>query len=257
MDGLPYTEQLHVPYTKSASTYLDGDLYIPNTPGLHPVVLLIHGGGWVWGYNDDWAVAWMAPRLAGAGYAVFNINYRWARRGGGFPRSIEDVKNAWAWLIVHRKMYHLNSNKITLVGLSAGAYLGLMAAYTAKGSLFPATAYRKVRLHSNGVIAFYPPTNLHEVRLIAGWWAFGVAKTYMHRWLAAHKGRGYAYASPITYAATGIRTYVLQGIVDIIVPFWQANELYHALKMHQVSVSVHFCAYASHAFMPEFIHQKR
>ncbi len=244
-----FTEYLHIYYTRHHNAFLDGDWYVPNTAGPHPTILLVHGGGWVWGYDDDWAVAWMARKLVRHGYAVFDINYRWAGRNGGFPHSIEDVKNAWAWLIVHSSRYHLSRRRLTLVGLSAGAYLALMAAYTRDKRLFPATDYPGAKLSANAVIAFYPPTNLTEARPIAHWWAFGVAEDFMSHWRSLHDGRGFRYASPVTYAANGMRTYILQGLLDVIVPFWQANELASRLKKYHIPVSVYMCPYASHAFM--------
>ena len=244
-----FTEILHVCYTRSQSPFLQGDLYLPNAPGPHPTILLIHGGGWVWGYDNDWAVAWMARKLVRRGYAVFNIDYRWAGHGGGFPRSIEDVKNAWAWLMIHRARYNLSKHRLTIVGLSAGAYLALMAAYTRDLKLFPARDYPSVHLAANAVIAFYPPTNLSEVRSIAHWWAFGVAGKFMDRWVSLHDGRGYRYASPVSYASDGMRTYILQGLLDVIVPAWQADELATKLKKYHIPVSVYYCPWASHAFM--------
>ena len=244
-----FTEVLHIDYRHRHSAYLQGDLYLPNVRGPHPTVLLIHGGGWVWGYDNDWAVAWMASKLVRRGYAVFNINYRWAGHGGGFPRSIEDVKNAWAWLMVHGARYNLSTNRLTIVGLSAGAYLALMAAYTRDLKLFPARDYPSVHLTANAVIAFYPPTNLSEVRPIAHWWAFGVAGKFMDRWVSLHDGRGYRYASPVSYASHGMRTYILQGLLDVIVPAWQADELATKLKKYHIPVSVYYCPWASHAFM--------
>lgn len=244
-----FTEILHVYYTHRMSSFLQGDLYLPDSPGRHPTILLIHGGGWVWGYDDDWAVAWMARRLVRRGYAVFNIDYRWAGHGGGFPRSIENVKNAWAWLELHARRYHLSTRRFTLVGLSAGAYLALMAAYTRNTRHFPADDYPHTPLAADAVIAFYPPTNLAEARHIAHWWAFGVAGRFLDTWVSLHNGRGYRYASPITWAAHGMRTYILQGLLDVIVPCWQANELADRLRKHHIPVSVWVCAYASHAFM--------
>jgi acetyl esterase/lipase len=244
-----FTEYLHMFYTRHHTSFLDGDLYLPNTSGPRPTILLVHGGGWVWGYDDDWAVAWMARHLVRHGYAVFDINYRWAGHNGGFPHSIEDVKNAWAWLLTHRARYRLSRRKTTLVGLSAGAYLALMAAYTRNTRLFPAAAYPKIKLTANAVVAFYPPTNLAEARGIAHWWAFGVAEDYLSHWRSLHDGRGFRYASPITYTQHGIRTYIIQGLLDVIVPFWQADELARKLKHYHIPVSVYMCPYASHAFM--------
>src|SRR5260370_33619723 len=52
-----------------------GDLYVPNEPGLYPIVILIHGGYWRARYGLDLMNS-LAEDLTKRGYAAWNIEYR-------------------------------------------------------------------------------------------------------------------------------------------------------------------------------------
>ena len=57
---------------------LEADLYLPKKRGLRPVVLMIHGGGWANRSRDD--MSGISHKLMQQGYAVLNVNYRFAPR---------------------------------------------------------------------------------------------------------------------------------------------------------------------------------
>src|SRR2546426_10264573 len=68
-----------------------GDLYIPNEPGPHPIVILIHGGYWRARYGFDLMNS-LAEDLAKRGYAAWNIEYRRVRKPrGGWAGAIRGV----------------------------------------------------------------------------------------------------------------------------------------------------------------------
>src|ERR1017187_1630856 len=54
------------------------DYYAPKGGGVHPIVIIIHGGGYHGGDSKSGSEAYGADFLAPAGYAVFSINYRLA-----------------------------------------------------------------------------------------------------------------------------------------------------------------------------------
>jgi len=97
------------------------DIY---TPGLaatpRPAVVLIHGGGWR-SFSKD-AEAADARRLAGAGYVVFNLNYRLVP-DGVFPRDVQDCLCALSWARGHADTYGIDPTRIAAMGYSAGGHL--------------------------------------------------------------------------------------------------------------------------------------
>ncbi|MGC8539334.1 MAG: alpha/beta fold hydrolase [Phycisphaerae bacterium] len=223
---------------------------MPDAPGSHPAVLLIHGGGWVDGNNHDHGVRFLAPRLAARGWVVFNINYRLVRQGGEFPKDVQDVKNALAWMIVHARQYQINPRAIIPVGLSAGAHLALMAAYTIKANRFPATQYPHVKLHVKAAVGFYAPTDSSFVKWLPHKsWAYKILFKYVGAWVKVHPRRGLLTASPVFYAQNGVPTLLVQGLADRLVPAFQATEMAAALKKHGIPVQVVLIPNIGHAFM--------
>jgi hypothetical protein len=83
------------------------DLYLPKGSGPSPVVLLVHGGGFMFGDKADPVFKSGTDLLLARGYAVANINYRLSGEARA-PAPIHDVKTAVRWLRAHASQYHLN-----------------------------------------------------------------------------------------------------------------------------------------------------
>ena len=84
-----------------------------------PVVLNIHGGGFVKG--DMHFRRSVSSLFADQGYFVFNINYRLAPKHP-FPASMIDCANALNYLNVLAEKYNINLEKVCVTGDSAGAH---------------------------------------------------------------------------------------------------------------------------------------
>lgn len=52
------------------------DLYAPATGQNHPVIVMVHGGGWQWGDKANANVAAQKVRFVAAGYIFVSVNYR-------------------------------------------------------------------------------------------------------------------------------------------------------------------------------------
>lgn len=104
------------------------DIYRPkNREGARlPVIINVHGGGWIYGSKEEYQYYCMT--LAEKGYAVVNMNYRLAPMFH-FPSPVEDLNYLMQWLLENAKAYQLNKERIYAVGDSAGAHiLGTYAA---------------------------------------------------------------------------------------------------------------------------------
>ncbi len=108
---------LNIPYCT-----IDGhdqlmDVYYPPTGGPWPGLIFVHGGAWSEG--DKQPLAFIPTD---AGYLVVSINYRLypAHR---FPAMIEDVKTSIRFLRAHAESFNLDTQRIALVGHSAGGHL--------------------------------------------------------------------------------------------------------------------------------------
>lgn len=97
------------------------DVYRPkDTEGPLPVIVSVHGGGWVYGDKDRYQYYCMS--LAQHGFAVVNFTYRLAPKYK-FPAPVEDTNRVFRWLLEHREEYGFDSRNVFAVGDSAGAHL--------------------------------------------------------------------------------------------------------------------------------------
>ena len=105
------------------------DVWVPDGPGPHPVVLMVHGGCWQSEIADRRIMSWIAEDLRRRGIAVWNIDYRGVDRpGGGYPGTFEDAAAAADALRQHAARYHLDLSRLVAVGHSAGGHLALWLA---------------------------------------------------------------------------------------------------------------------------------
>ncbi|MDB5686977.1 MAG: hypothetical protein JWR77_1566, partial [Rhizorhabdus sp.] len=105
------------------------ELWLPKSPGQHPVVLMIHGGCWQTEIAKADIMNWIADDLRKRGIAVWNIEYRGVDRpGGGYPGTFRDVAQAADALAANAAKYRLKTRRIVAVGHSAGGHLGLWLA---------------------------------------------------------------------------------------------------------------------------------
>ena len=108
-----------------------GDLYRPDGVASPPVVLLIHGGGWVSGSRADEAA--LAQLIAARGVAVFAIDYRLANAadpGTRWPAQIVDAQLAARWLRANAGSLGIDTVRMAASGDSAGGHLALLLAVT-------------------------------------------------------------------------------------------------------------------------------
>lgn len=110
------------------------DLYMPvDAPSAAPVVVWIHGGGWVGG--DKFPIGGMQQRLLDRGIAVASVNYRltseegeWGGAPVVWPAQIHDVKAAVRFLRASAPQLGLDRCAVGAWGSSAGGHLAAMMA---------------------------------------------------------------------------------------------------------------------------------
>ncbi|MBP3489856.1 MAG: alpha/beta hydrolase [Roseburia sp.] len=91
-----------------------------------PVIVSVHGGGWV--YGDKERYQYYCMDLAKRGFAVVNFTYRLAPEFQ-YPAPLEDTDLVFTWILSHADKYGFDTEHIFAVGDSAGGNgLGLYAA---------------------------------------------------------------------------------------------------------------------------------
>ena len=97
------------------------DVYRPKkVRGILPVIISVHGGGWV--YGDKERYQWYCMNLAQRGFAVVNFTYRLAPEYK-FPAAIKDTNAIVRWVLNNHEKYKLDKDHIFAVGDSAGAHI--------------------------------------------------------------------------------------------------------------------------------------
>ncbi len=94
-----------------------------------PVVLQIHGGGWIIGHKRQQGRP-LLDYLAARGFVCVAINYRLAPFAS-LPKPLIDVKLALKWIREHVAEYGGDPERIYITGGSAGGHLASLAALTA------------------------------------------------------------------------------------------------------------------------------
>lgn len=101
---------------------LSADLYRPRDIARPPVVLVIHGGGWVKGSRDEGYVVSICQYLASHGMAALSVSYRLAPQSR-FPAQLDDLAEALRWLAREGGALDLDTRRVGVWGYSAGAHL--------------------------------------------------------------------------------------------------------------------------------------
>lgn len=83
-----------------------------------PVIVSVHGGGWVYGTKETYQFYCMD--LAQRGFAVVNFNYRLAPENK-FPAAVQDTNSVFEWVVSNSEKYGFDLERVFAVGDSAGA----------------------------------------------------------------------------------------------------------------------------------------
>jgi len=85
-----------------------------------PVIVNIHGGGWVYGNKEIYQFYCM--NLAQRGFVVVNFNYRLAPEAN-YPAPLEDINAVMTFMKENADAYYMDINNVFVVGDSAGGQL--------------------------------------------------------------------------------------------------------------------------------------
>jgi acetyl esterase/lipase len=153
----------NVPYNNDTLQKHLLDIYLPaNAKGKLPLVILIHGGGWL--SNDKYAdIGYMKKTVAAiisSGVAIASIDYRFSTQAV-FPAQIQDCNRAVSFLYDNADKYGFDKKRFAVMGFSAGGHLaslvGLAKNNDIKAFFMPGTSKS---FSLKAVVDFYGPAEL-------------------------------------------------------------------------------------------------
>lgn len=209
----------------AAATYLDLgygtdakqklDIYLPESrTSKTRTLIIIHGGGWTAGDKSDFNsyISEFQKRLPD--YAFVNLNYRLASSTGNyFPTQENDIKSAMQFLVDNSGKYNI-SKDFVILGVSAGAQLGLLQGYKHTDIVKPL-----------GLISYFGPTDLQLLYENSAGSLPLILKTITNSTIESNPNI-LKEASPVNYAGSNSApTLLLHGDADNLVPLEQATLL--------------------------------
>lgn len=108
-------------YSKGHGKWHKLDVYRPtNLKGKLPLLVVVHGGGWMYGDKEIYAP--YAKNLCARGFAVVCFSYILAPEAK-FPSQLSDLDNVLSFVKEHAEEYGFDLDNVFLVGDSSGASL--------------------------------------------------------------------------------------------------------------------------------------
>lgn len=127
-----FTVKQDIVFAQPGVKKLKYDVFSPNAAKDLPILVIIHGGGWV--SNTKEIMRGLARELVRRGdYVVCSVDYRWLGTGDGdqspntMANLIEDVFGGLAHIQEHAKDYGGDAARIAVTGDSAGGHLSAVA----------------------------------------------------------------------------------------------------------------------------------
>jgi len=217
---------------------LQFDIAWPKDGGRHPLVVLLHGGGWEGGSKLVMRDEMLA--LAGQGYAAASVAYRLTREGRNiFPAPVEDVRCAVRALRARADAYGIDRARVAALGFSAGAHLASMLGVTGNEGRFDraCTAPSEHSAAVSAVVSYAGPQDLRvhgpytqeQARLVTNF--LGVFPGDAPAIAAA--------ASPITHVSRGDAPFLfVHGTRDELVPVDHSRWMAATLRQSGVPATV-------------------
>ncbi len=205
-------------YGRVEGSALLADLAVPDSPGLRPAIVSIHGGRWRAGNRTD-ASSIKVEQWAEFGFVAMSIDYRLVG-GSPAPAAYLDTLCAIRWVHAHADEYRIDPNRVYLIGQSAGGQLVSLVATLGDGP-FPKTGgWDKARSDVRAVISVAGPYELNTLSWGNLWTPVsGVVE------------EARTLASPIAHVSAATRpTLIIHSDDDKSVPIGQAVAMVERLK---------------------------
>jgi len=185
--GEDHVQIENIVYYKEKKRALHLDAFFNKKEKNNPGVIMIHGGGWKSGNKNQMQV--LAQEITSKGYSCFAIEYRLSLEAK-YPQAIYDVKNAIKFIKDNAKRFHVDPDKIAVLGCSSGGQMAALIGTTNGDLVFEEAKYKsksssKVQaiIDVDGILAFKHPES--EEGEMAAFWLNGTYEENPENWKQA------------------------------------------------------------------------
>ena len=241
--GLPWTLTRDVVYDVEEGEELLLDLYLPDTEGPRPGVVMVHGGGFTAGSRSYMDRA--AEHYASAGFVVLNVEYRRVP-SVGLDGLVRDVVCSIHWGLAEADALGLDPQCLGTMGESAGGYLVSMASLAATDPTFSFGCDTGATLDplTRWSVPYYGISDLPAFEDAGSLGALMPG-------LAELAGLSPEALSPTSYVGRdpGVGFFLPHGTADDVVPPSQSEVFFAALEPGGHPVELHLLDGVPHGFM--------
>ncbi len=140
-----------VVYGRVHGAALVADVAFPKTKEPLPAILSVHGGRWRGGHKKDGSTI-KVQQWAGFGFFAMSIDYRLVGCTPA-PACYQDVQCAIRYVHAHAKRYNIDTDRVFLIGQSAGGHMVSLAAALGDGPFARTGGWEKASNDFRGVIS--------------------------------------------------------------------------------------------------------
>jgi acetyl esterase/lipase len=218
------------------------DVYLPEgrSPSDTPLLIYIHGGGWIDGDKSEFLQVKSFLESEFPSYAFVSLNYRlfdFVTSTNGILDQEQDIITAFDYIESNLSEWNI-SGEFVISGASAGGHLALLHAYKNNTSDLKAA------------VVFFPPTELTELYAFNNITALGL--TALLGGTPTSANSIYFSVSPIAHIdPSDVPTIIFHGDLDTVVPISQSELLEQKLKEENVRHQFTVVQGQGHGFTPQ------
>lgn len=216
----------HIVFARAGGRNLTMDVVRPVDPpapgARRPVMVQVHGGGWVLGFKQHQGQLLMLE-MARAGWVCANVDYRLSP-AATFPDHLVDVKRAIAWIRENAERFEADPGFVAVTGGSAGGHLTALTALTQNDPTYQ-IGFEGADTSVQAAVPFY---GVYDFTDRLGTWLPGTAELFIAPWVMKtdpeEDPEGWAAASPIDCVnADAPPMMIVHGDLDLLAPVEDAR----------------------------------
>ena len=245
LDPVGFTRRSALAY--GPQPYQLADTYVPDGAGGEPVVIWLHGGGWVSGNRSQVSPEFISDIL-GSGEALVSIDWGLTQIGGSvsmYTPDLGDIADAMRWVEAEAPTMGWDPTRVVLAGFSAGATLAVDAVADDDVTRNPLAADQALRGRVIGVIAF---SGIYALWDLASSSPALYASVYSFLGCPIGGTCPFDEASALSGMIDGREppTLLIHGLADLAVPARYSQLLKAELQRAGVPVTDHYVQYVGH-----------